>query len=69
MKYILPDTLNMIKKLYWLQANLLLVRFFWVTGEIVFQGAEDLYEHLRNLKNTNVTIFFSCLSSKARGYE
>ena len=59
MKYILPDTLKIIKTLYLLLTNLLLVRFFLVTGGIVIQGAKDLYENLRNLKNTNVTIFVS----------
>ena len=59
MKYILPDTLKIIKTLYLLLTNLLLVRFFLVTGGIVIQGAKVLYENLRNLKNTNVTIFVS----------
>ena len=59
MKYILPDTLKIIKTLYLLLTNLLLVRFFLVTGGIVIQGVKDLYENLRNLKNTNVTIFVS----------
>ena len=38
-------------------------------GEIVGQGTGDLYEHLENLKNTNVTIFVSGISAKARGYD
>ena len=38
-------------------------------GEIVGQGTGDLYEHLENLKNTNVTIFVSGMSAKARGYD
>ena len=37
-------------------------------GEIVGQGTGDLHEHLENLKNTNVTIFVSGMSAKARGY-
>ena len=39
------------------------------TGEIVEQGTGDLYEHLLNLKETNVTIFVSGMSAKARGYD
>jgi len=38
-------------------------------GEIVGEGTGDLYEHLENLKNTNVTIFVSGMSAKARGYD
>ena len=38
-------------------------------GEIVGQGTGDLYEHLENLKNTNVNIFVSGMSAKARGYD
>ena len=38
-------------------------------GEIVGQGTGDLCEHLENLKNTNVTIFVSGMSAKARGYD
>ena len=38
-------------------------------GEIVGQGTGDLNEHLENLKNTNVTIFVSGMSAKARGYD
>ena len=36
--------------------------------EIVGQGTGDLYEHLENLKNKNVTILVSGMSAKARGY-
>ena len=39
------------------------------TGEIVGQGTGDLYEHLENLKNSNVTIFVSGMSAKSRGYD
>ena len=38
-------------------------------GEIVGQGTGDLYEHLENLKNSNVTIYVSGLSAKSRGYD
>ena len=38
-------------------------------GEIVGQGTGDLYEHLVNLKNSNVTIYVSALSAKSRGYD
>ena len=38
-------------------------------GEIVGQGTGDLYEHLENLKNSNVTTFVSGMSAKARGYD
>ena len=38
-------------------------------GEIVGQGTGDLYEHLENLRKTNVTIFVSGMSAKARGYD
>ena len=38
-------------------------------GEIVGQGTGDLHEHLENLKNTNVAIFVSGMSAKARGYD
>ena len=38
-------------------------------GEVVGQGTGDLYEHLENLKNTNITIFVSEKSAKARGYD
>ena len=38
-------------------------------GEIVGQGAGDLYEHLENLKNSKVTIYVSGLSAKSRGYD
>ena len=38
-------------------------------GEIGGLGTGDLQEHLENLKNTNVTIFVSGMSAKARGYD
>ena len=38
-------------------------------GQIVGQGTGDLYEHLENLKNTNVTILVSRRSAEARGYD
>ena len=38
-------------------------------GETVDKGAGDLYEHLENLKNSNVTIYVSGLSAKSRGYD
>ena len=38
-------------------------------GEIVGQGTGDLYEHLENLKNSNVTIYVSEMSAKSRGYD
>ena len=38
-------------------------------GEIVGQGTGDLYEHLENLKNSNVTIYVSGMSAKSRGYD
>ena len=38
-------------------------------GEIVGKGTGDLYEHLENLKNSNVTIYVSGLSAKSRGYD
>ena len=38
-------------------------------GEIVGQGTGDLYEHLKNLRNTNAKIFVSGMSAKARGYD
>ena len=37
-------------------------------NEIVGQGTGDLYEHLENLKKTNVIILVSGMSAKARGY-
>ena len=37
-------------------------------GEIVGLGTGDLYDHLKNLKNSNVTIFVSEMSAKSRGY-
>ena len=38
-------------------------------GEIVGQGTGDLYEHLQNLKNSNITIYVSGMSAKSRGYD
>ena len=38
-------------------------------GVIVGQGTGDLYEHLKNLKNSKVTIYVSGLSAKSRGYD
>ena len=38
-------------------------------GEIVGQGSGDLYEHLENLKNSNVTIYVSEMSAQSRGYD
>ena len=38
-------------------------------GQIVGQGTGDLFEHLENLKNTNVTILVSRKSAEARGYD
>ena len=38
-------------------------------GEIVGQGTGDLYEHLQNLKKSNVTIYVSGMSAKSRGYD
>ena len=38
-------------------------------GEIVGQGTGDLYEHLQNLREKNVTILVSGMSAKARGYD
>ena len=38
-------------------------------GEIVGQGTGDLYEHLENLKKTNITIFVSGMSANSRGYD
>ena len=38
-------------------------------GEIVGQGAGDLYEHLQNLKKSKVTIYVSGMSAKSRGYD
>ena len=37
-------------------------------GEIVGQGTGDLYEHLENLKNSNIKIYVSGMSAKSRGY-
>ena len=38
-------------------------------GEIVAKGAGDLYEHLENLKNSNIIIYVSEMSAKSRGYD
>ena len=38
-------------------------------GQIIGQGTGDLFEHLENLKNTNVTILVSRKSAEARGYD
>ena len=38
-------------------------------GEIVGRGTGDLYEHLENLKNSNVTIYVSEISAKSRSYD
>ena len=38
-------------------------------GEIVGKGTGDLYEHLENLKNSNITIYVSKMSAKSRGYD
>ena len=38
-------------------------------GEIVGQGTGDLYEHLQNLKNSEITIYVSGMSAKSRGYD
>ena len=38
-------------------------------GEIVGKGTGDLYEHLENLKNSNVTIYVSEMSAISRGYD
>ena len=38
-------------------------------GEIVGKGTRDLYEHLENLKNSNITIYVSEMSAKSRGYD
>ena len=38
-------------------------------GEIVGKGTGDLYEHLENLKNSNVTIYVSEISAKSRSYD
>ena len=38
-------------------------------GEIVGQGTGDVYEHLQNLKKSNVTIYVSGMSAKSRGYD
>ena len=38
-------------------------------GEVVGQGTGDLYDHLKNLKNSKVSIYVSGLSAKSRGYD
>ncbi len=38
-------------------------------GEVVGQGTGDLYDHLENLKDSNVSIYVSGLSAKSRGYD
>ena len=38
-------------------------------GEIVGKSTGDLYEHLENLKNSNVTIYVSEMPAKSRGYD
>tara|TARA_S200000501_G_C20484069_1_gene595199 strand:- start:266 stop:643 length:378 start_codon:yes stop_codon:yes gene_type:complete len=38
-------------------------------GEIIGQGTGDLYEHLKNLKNSNISIYVSGMSAKSRGYD
>ena len=38
-------------------------------GEIVGQGTGDLYEHLENLKNSEITIYVSGMSAKSRGFD
>ena len=38
-------------------------------GEIVGKGAEDLYKHLENLKNSKVTLYVCEMSAKSRGYD
>ena len=38
-------------------------------GEIVGRGTGDLYEHLKNLKNSKITIYVSGMSAKSRGYD
>ena len=38
-------------------------------GEIVGQGTGDLFEHLNNLKNSNISIYLSGMSAKSRGYD
>ena len=40
-----------------------------IVGEIVGRGTGDLFEHLENLKNSKVRIYFSGLSAKSRGYD
>ena len=38
-------------------------------GEIIVKDTGDLYEHLKNLKNSNITIYVSEMSAKSRGYD
>ena len=38
-------------------------------GEIVGQGTGDLYEHLKNLKNSKIILYVSGISAKSRGYD
>ena len=38
-------------------------------GEIIGLGTGDLYDHLENLRNSNVTIYVSGMSAKSRGYD
>ena len=38
-------------------------------GEVVGLGTGDLYDHLKNLKNSKVSIYVSGLSAKSRGYD
>ena len=38
-------------------------------GEIVGQGAGDLYEHLQNLKKSKFAIYVSGMSAKSKGYD
>lgn len=38
-------------------------------SEIVGKGTGDLYEHLKDLKNSKITIYVSGNSAKSRGYD
>ena len=38
-------------------------------GEIVGKGSGDLYEHLEDLKKSNISIYVSEMSAKSRGYD
>ena len=38
-------------------------------GEIVGQGSGDLYEHLKDLKSSKISIYVSGMSAKSRGYD